>query len=246
MATLDEPYLVTSYGINPDQAGPSKAGNERFKLGVTSVNYWEPKASKAGKQQSRRAIAVNTVQGNGIHLVDVSSSQPNLLNATWNALLTLYEILDCSSTTQLSDQSPLSAFTVSPATIFTCKAVSVSYETSASSSQAVVAAASTSAAPPKAGRVRSRKTFVGLQQNGEYQLCCWTEVEDVDGTAVGDAVKVTKMVRLQSRDFHPLVTIQLTCLLYATAGLASHHCCRIFREWGRCNRHQWHPYDIQS
>ena len=69
MAALDEPYLVTSYGINTDNA----RADERFKLGVTSVVYRESsKSSKTGKQQSRRAIAVNTVQGNGIHLVDVS------------------------------------------------------------------------------------------------------------------------------------------------------------------------------
>lgn len=75
MASLDEPYLVTSYGITPGSSRPSKNADERFKLGVTSVIYRETsKAGKAGKQQSRRAIAVNTVQGNGIHLVDVSSS----------------------------------------------------------------------------------------------------------------------------------------------------------------------------
>ena len=69
MASLDEPYLVTSYGINGDNA----RADEHFKLGVTSVVYRESsKSSKTGKQQSRRAIAVNTVQGNGIHLVDVS------------------------------------------------------------------------------------------------------------------------------------------------------------------------------
>ena len=79
MATLDEPYLVTSYGINPDQVRAGKTIEERFKLAVTSVNYLESKASKAGKQQSRRAIAVNTVQGNGINLVDVRTQQCNLV-----------------------------------------------------------------------------------------------------------------------------------------------------------------------
>lgn len=191
MATLDEPYLVTSYGISPDQPGADKTAYERFKLGVTSVIYRETKASKAGKQQSRRPIAVNTVQGNGIHLVDVglmlTAFLPDHSRLTMKFLTVFH---------QLSDQSPLSAFTVSPTTVFTCKAVSVSIEATVPKTQAGNAAASTSAGPSVGGRVRSRKTFAGLQQNGEYQLCCWTEVEDVDGTAVGDAVKNTKNVRI--------------------------------------------------
>lgn len=91
MATLDEPYLVTSYGISPDQLGADKTANERFKLGVTSVIYRETKASKAGKQQSRRPIAVNTIQGNGIHLVDVGL----VLTAFLPDPLADHEILDC-------------------------------------------------------------------------------------------------------------------------------------------------------
>jgi hypothetical protein len=71
MASLDEPYLVTSYGVNASSS--STSANEHFKLGVTSVIYHEGKGSKnkTGKQQSRRPVAVNTVQGNGVHLVDV-------------------------------------------------------------------------------------------------------------------------------------------------------------------------------
>jgi hypothetical protein len=102
---------------------------------------------------------------------------------------------------QLSDQSPLAAFTVSPSTTFTSKAISISSEATteqlalfASSSLASTSAASSSSNSSALPR-RSRKTFVGLELDGECQLCCWTELENPDGTSVGEAIRVVKNVR---------------------------------------------------
>ena len=84
MAQLEEAYILSSYTVDGRADGSSDGW---ARLGVTplldvpesrvAVTQKQKQASSSSSQRSgtargRRTVAVNTVQRNGVHLVDVS------------------------------------------------------------------------------------------------------------------------------------------------------------------------------
>ena len=188
MATLEEPFLLSASNFDASTSKHTN-GPPGFAVGIKSVldikvHFGEDlKKKQVRKGDARRSVAITTVQGNGVHLTDVGC-----------VCLPGRCLID--SFFQLSDQTPLSSFTVSPSTIFTSTAVSVSYLATKDALNFNEGVASSSI--PASSLERTRKTFVGVEREGAsgttYEVWCWTEQEKKDGTGEGEAVKTVRNV----------------------------------------------------
>ena len=78
MASLDDPFLLSTYS---NEASTRKEGNDdfSFRVATSAVVYLDNelgegldvKNKQARSGGNRKTIAVNTVQANGVHLIDV-------------------------------------------------------------------------------------------------------------------------------------------------------------------------------